>query len=149
RSRYEGLSSRRAPIAARSDKTRWRRLMVEYRPLEKLSPPNLVMFIPLTSTAGSGEASCQRLLGVVAEPWFEIAGFGEWFEARVCERREAPNLPMIGHDPTLKVDLLAPVSLSVTGPIGHTFDTDTDEPLFVSSSFIISPPEKVDLSWAM
>ena len=32
------------------------------------------------------------------------------------------------------------------GPVGHTFDTQSDDPLFVSSSFIIRPPEIKDCS---
>ncbi|MDZ4853231.1 MAG: hypothetical protein SGI77_28410 [Pirellulaceae bacterium] len=110
------------------------------------------------------------LLVVLDDAWFSYGGLAEALEAEISMAsdyyRDEPALepvvfrPEFGPDPTLtnrgwtKVDvgeaaegapdeLEAPskaLSMQIVGPIGHTFDTGAEAPLFNATSFILRPP---------
>lgn len=158
-------------------RTQWRRGLVRARPGDQPIPSPLVrIVVPLTASARrestDGRAAGRlSFLVVLNEAWYERYGFAEKFEVAVDVARD-PLLPTdeeapleIGPDPILTGKVLtertippglqggedsgAAAGLPVQGPIGYTFDTDTDAPLFVRSSFLVeadSGPE-VDLTW--
>ncbi|HEX8210822.1 MAG TPA: hypothetical protein VF584_11650 [Longimicrobium sp.] len=122
-------------------------------------------------------------LVVLNETWYDAYGFPEKLEASVEIARdpvtgETEGRLEMGADPILTHEGLdaarwdlrgfsmdapavdgvehAGAALKLRGPIGYTFDTDSDAPLFVHSSFVLEaepPPtlqgtgERLDLSW--
>ncbi len=110
------------------------------------------------------------LLVVLDDAWFSYGGLAEALEAEISMAsdywRENPGSepvvfrPEFGPDPTLtnrgwtKVDVgesaegdpddLEPpskaLSMQIVGPIGHTFDTGAEAPLYNATSFILRPP---------
>jgi hypothetical protein len=164
----------------------WRRGLARACPRagEPVSPPLVRIVVPLTDAAGpprsgDGGAPPSRLgfLVVLNETWYDAYGFPEKLEASVEIARdpvtgETEERLEMGPDPILtgegldstKWDLVgfggkangAGTALALHGPIGYTFDTDSDAPLFVHSSFVLEaepPPslegtgERLDLSW--
>ncbi len=149
-SRYYGLSGDyRNMVKSRHvvapHKTRWRRLLVPCRWAEALVPKPVVKFVvPLTEAAETKDSvpRTANLLVVLNEPWYSFGGLREKLEARVVvvetEGSNPKKLDELGPDPILSGKRWPEgkkVSLEMEQPIGHTFDTDADAPLFVASSF--------------
>ena len=114
------------------------------------------------------------LLLVMDEPWFEIGGLAETLEVAVSTKREPdPNKPVdyceLGPDvivssghfsdklvyedfspdkqnylTTTGTRIWQAVPPPLSGPAGHTFDTNFENPLFRSSSFILRAPDYQD-----
>jgi hypothetical protein len=156
--------------------TSWRRLFVPCRwparEVEAVPKPLVKLVVPLTEAGpGSGisarpgaqVARASDLLVVLNEPWFEKGGLAETLAVEIT-RAEATRdgVPAAGSEFEFGPDsILTGDSLGVAGfesnaplgPIGHSFDTNTDAPLFVASSFILPPPTlrdpeaEKDFSW--
>ena len=125
--------------------------------------PVIKMVIPLTEAPGESTGPrAADLLVVVDEPWFAVGGLAERLEASVVEVMQKKKKgekdvkwPEFGPDPIMSGSgwrdsdlelILSPPHF----PIGHTFDTDTSEPKFVASSFVLPVPtfkEHPDISW--
>jgi hypothetical protein len=111
------------------------------------------------------------LLAILSEPWFAVAGLAEDLKVEVQSvpplTQDAVSATLaggttatadrevileMGPDPilTLSACAVTPGKNKVwaekngpplVGPVGHTFDNSFEDPLFVSSSFIIRPPD--------
>ncbi|MCA9258653.1 MAG: hypothetical protein KDA61_05615, partial [Planctomycetales bacterium] len=122
------------------------------------------------SEADSRRATTPGLLVVLDDTWFSYGGLAEVLEAEISMASDyyrdntasepVAFRPEFGPDPTLtnrgwtKVDvgeaaegdpdeLHAPseaLSMQIVGPIGHTFDTGAEAPLYNATSFILRPP---------
>lgn len=145
-------------------RTQWRRQLRRCTWRDTVPPPNVKLVLPLTrpvdAAAGADTPRAADLLVVLDEPWGMMGGGAEYLdvEAVMISRRESGadspriGLPEYGPDPVVwqegmpahddtAVDRRLYVPLFARGPIGHTFDTDTATPLFVSSSFVVPPPQ--------
>ncbi|HKV11838.1 MAG TPA: hypothetical protein VJ725_27075 [Thermoanaerobaculia bacterium] len=161
--RYEGLGTLQpvtasAPVAVGSTvETPWRRLLHRCRWTEEVPKPKVKLAVPLTEgrTKDGGVAG---LLVVLNEAWHEIGGLAENLKVEIAEVTDpiGPIVrPQIGPDPILTGKgwegpaTAAEIKLEAQGPIGHTFDTGSSAPLFVSTSFLVPPPQVAerDLSW--
>lgn len=158
-SRYAGVLTGTGTIStldSRSLVKRWRRIFFKSR-RTVVPPPKVVQVIPLTEPAQSGGASHQPgLLAILAEPWFQLGGLAERMQATTAlttQRSGVKPIHEFGPDPTTTVtgcaveagkDLWNPSPGALIGPVGHTFDTELQDPLFVSSSFIVRPPDLTD-----
>lgn len=110
------------------------------------------------------------LLVVLDDAWFSYGGLAEALEAEISSASDyyrdntgtepVVSRPEFGPDPTLTnrgwtkgdvgeatvvdPDYLDPpskaLSMQIVGPIGHTFDTGAEAPLFNATSFILRPP---------
>ena len=128
---------------------KWKRFMLNCRWQEEVPKPQVKFVVPLTEAASAGEANKARLPGllvVLNEGWYEVAGLAETLVAEMQEA-DSPTggakLPEFGPDPILTGDAWTggAVKMNVSQPLGHTFDTDADAPLFVASSCLLSFPE--------
>lgn len=161
-SRYEGVdvggvTSNDSRAAAFPEA--WYRHVVLGRWEAEVPPPVVKLVVPLTRPIG--QDLTPPLLVVLDEQWGEVGGFGETITAEIVsvDRTNHPvveaalpvtSLPELGPDPILSVQRNPAVVVpqAPIGPIGYTFDTDTDAPLFVKSSFLLPPPTGMgDLSW--
>jgi hypothetical protein len=151
-----------------STASRWKRLFVPCRWAEKIPPPKVTVVLPLTEAVVSASDSDKNrnrpgLLVVLSEPWYGIGGLAEELQIDVAlsEKTHAdvatPNktqsqtdvqLYEYGHDPARETSSCQPLAarfwepaLALDGPVGHTFDLSFENPLFVSSSFVIRPPD--------
>lgn len=162
-SRYEGLLSsgysvesrvvRAAPASGGTTPEQWRRLLPLCRRTQTAPKPAVRLIIPLTRT-GKGEQT-PGLLVVINEAWYDWAGLAEKLEVQITSVQ----------DPTTKADYLQagpdpivhnPVYTSASnplnfepnpvpyGPIGFTFDSNTDAQLFSTTSFIVLAPRVMD-----
>lgn len=136
---------------------KWRRALRPGRWDTAVAHPAIKIVVPLTQPFESQERGTHAsdLLVVLNEEWGTVAGLAESLEVFVDSverdysvggqtvwktREESSRDVMVSGKP-----LLAPVgSLAVIGPLGHTFDTDSREPLFVASSFIVQAPAGVE-----
>ncbi len=127
----------------------WKRFMLNCRWQEEVPKPQVKFVVPLTEAASAGDASKARLPGllvVLNEGWYEVGGLAETLVAEMQEA-DSPTggakLPEFGPDPILTGDAWTggTVKMDVSQPLGHTFDTDADAPLFVASSCLLSFPE--------
>ena len=136
---------------------------------EENTRPLLKFIVPLTET--SPDQAGPRLLAVFQETFFEIGGLAERLNAEVMEatyeKDESPQEKYLefGPDPIIskkgrgaifqkKETTKNKIVVDVEGPIGHTFDTDTDAPAFDASSFLLqlrpADGDKIsDFSWHM
>jgi hypothetical protein len=123
------------------------------------------LIIPLTRTV-PGEQT-PGLLVVVNEAWYEWAGLAEKLEVQITSVQDPTTkveLLQAGPDPIVNNPAYSKASLPPAlepnpvpiGPIGFTFDTNTDAPLFSAISFIVPAPSlanpngsttPVELSW--
>ncbi|MBL8189605.1 MAG: hypothetical protein JNK38_16460 [Acidobacteria bacterium] len=162
-SRYQGLltnnfpefvdSSRHAlpsvPESSTSPVDRWKRHLLDCRWQDEVPKPQVKFVVPLTESASAGSATNARMPGllvVLNETWYEVGGLAEKLVAelqQVSNPFENKEIPQFGPDPILTGDSWSgdPVKLDVSQPIGHTFDTDTEAPLFVASSCVLSLPD--------
>lgn len=165
RSRYAGIINK-SVTALFVDKTdpqnhtvtQWKRGLIRSR-VEEVKKPKVKMIIPLTEA--EKDEKTPGLLVVLNEPWFDVGGLAEQLRIEVVKAVEpetapgpdAKTFPEVGTDPIVTKDPLAGVPAFKTAlrPIGFTFDTDAEAPLFVRSSFLIVPPtldnRVSDLSW--
>ncbi|HKV42735.1 MAG TPA: hypothetical protein VJX67_26280, partial [Blastocatellia bacterium] len=163
-SRYEGVIGSGKPSSTLDSALfleRWRRIFIKSRRSGSIPTPKVVHVLPLTEPARPPDSAAEHqpgLLAIVAEPWFQIGGLAERMEvdtAVTAKRLKEPQLlPLreFGPDPISTADACAVDSkknlwsdrAGLIGPVGHTFDTQSDDPLFVSSSFIIRPPDIKD-----
>jgi hypothetical protein len=134
--------------------TEWKRHLVKCRRTERLQQPALRGVLPLTESGNRCEQSTPGVLVVLNEPWFEVAGLAERFEAEVMDATlvddaalglKADQLPEVGPDPIITARPAPTVTgcnvrVEPIGPIGHTFDATGARPLFGSTSFIIPAP---------
>lgn len=176
-SRYDGLGVPKRSVRAEhlvegKVKTPWRRLVHLCRWTEEVPRPRVKLVVPLTEARdrdlppGAAPATpcglpakaggAAGLLVVLNEPWYEIGGLAEDLRIDLDSvedpTQEGRELPQIGPDPILTgAPWRGPQKLDfrLDGPIGHTFDTDSSAPLFISTSFVVPAPAlaDVDLSW--
>ncbi|HQR32241.1 MAG TPA: hypothetical protein PLK30_05860 [Blastocatellia bacterium] len=146
-------SSRNATSPGTTDpqnpRDNWKRYLVNCRWQEEVPKPQVKFVVPLTEAASTTEANKARLPGllvVLNESWYEVGGLAETLVAEMQEA-DSPTggakLPEFGPDPILTGDAWTggKVKMNVSQPLGHTFDTDADAPLFVASSCLLSFPE--------
>jgi hypothetical protein len=158
-SRYEGIfdrsiDSRTAGANAASEAGEsWQRIVLRSRFKGDLPPPFLKLVVPLTDGCRP-PGRTPGVLIVLNEAWFQHGGLAEDFETDLIttwwpDASDMTQLFEFGPDPILSAEAVAAgttVALPrAVGPIGYTFDTDTSAPLFVHSSFIVYPPETVQL----
>jgi hypothetical protein len=166
-SRYEGWLKRRASLDSRFRQQMpkqdvpaelWQRLVVKCRQATPPAPPTVKLIVPLTQTRDAKVDETPGWLVVLEEPWQQYAGLAEAFEASVERVRNfskndkgeinPPEFVEVGPDPleSLKAPAVlatgAPdVKILPVGPIGFTFDTDTEAPLMVRAAFFLPAPE--------
>lgn len=158
-------------------KTPWRRLIHLCRWVDEVPKPRVKLVVPLTealaarnrdTAATPAPPPCALpvkshgaagLLVVLNEPWYEIGGLAEELRVELAKVQDPhtghENRPEIGPDPILTgapwkgPGTVENIPFQADEPIGHTFDTDSGAPLFVSTSFVLRPPslKDVDLSW--
>jgi hypothetical protein len=138
--------------------TQWKRGLILSRP-DEVKKPKVKLVVPLTE-ADAGQKT-PGLLVVLNEPWFDVGGLAEQLRievARAVEPKDPPgpnatSFPEVGTDPIVTEKGLdgAPELQTALRPVGFTFDTDAEAPLFVRSSFLVDPPKLdgnvSDLSW--
>ncbi len=120
----------------------WRRALRPGRRTQPVDPPLVKLTLPLTR-AVSKASNTADLLVVLNEQWGLRGGMAETLECVVepVTRKLAAGQETrseFGHDPIVSgvsADNLD--SLPTLGPLGHTFDTDTREPLFAATSFVV------------
>lgn len=92
KSRYAGLIPNRResevapPVDGAQLQDLWRRAFVPAVPPPELKPPSVRLVLPLTESANTGEGNTQQpppLLVVLDDPWYDIGGLAEAFEAAV------------------------------------------------------------------
>lgn len=131
---------------------RWKRYLVNCRRLGEVPKPQIKFIVPLTEaasvSAASADAQLPGLLVVLNETWYEVGGLAEKLVAELREvtfendSHQNETIPEFGPDPILTGEHWTggTVALEVSQPIGHTFDTDAEAPLFVASSCVLSLP---------
>lgn len=180
-SRYEGLMRAGSILESLQDNVnkveRWKRLPISCRWNREVPRPGVKLILPLTqawsdqtiknsdagqAAPGANKSYTPGLLVVLDEPWFQdsLGGLAERLEGEIV-RVSRPDQPedlryQFGPDPILNM-VEEPFSDSVitlpelVGPMGYTFDTDTEAPLFIKTSFVQPPPQidgaDQDLSW--
>jgi hypothetical protein len=158
-SRYAGILNSGYSAEARQDPDApaWRSCFVPCRKFVNIKPLDVKLILPLTRKAS--DEQLPGLMVLLRGPWFQEGGLGELIEAEV---QSAPDPDyaddakpttfyyQYGPDPILNSTLsVAPLVVGqddvqlrrLTGPVGHTFDVGSDDPLFVNTSFLLSPPE--------
>jgi hypothetical protein len=154
-SRYAGILRNNAFVDATGPESEiWKSCLIPCRKVVNVKPPDLKLILPLTQSQ-PGESS-PGLLVLLRGPWFQEGGLGEAIEAvvdSVANPEEAASTTyyfQYGIDPILatKENKGAPLDRSkaniefknIIGPIGHTFDVNSDDPLFVNTSFLLPAP---------
>ena len=165
-SRYRGLLTNNSPefmdssrdalptIPRLNPRDRWKRHLMNCRWQDEVPKPQVKFIVPLTESAsatGSSKAQLPGLLVVLNETWYEVGGLAETLVAemqRVANPEagkpgEPLSYPEFGPDPILTGDAWSGgnMTMNVSQPLGHTFDTDSDAPLFVASSCVLSLPD--------
>jgi hypothetical protein len=147
------------PKGSKSDqnKTLWDTLIVRDRETGRTPKrPALLLLLPLTETIMS-DTAVPPLLAIFSEPMFANNHIGDGIEAALEYARypladgRQRYWPEIGPDPTLTSDPQPadphsgePVAIRLDGPIGYTFDFETEAPKFGRSGFLITPATPVD-----
>lgn len=168
-SRYEGLLRRGASVDSRtptpdSDPEKWRRVLPLCRRDRPAPKPIVRLIIPLTQTPAN--ATTPGLMVVLDDMWYEWGGLAEQFEVAIDtvtppDDAAGAAVQEIGPDPIwARTDIAAPFKvneseMSPIGPVGFTFDINTNAPLFGRTSFVIPAPTQAtngtqtvkDLSW--
>lgn len=176
-SRYKPLILQNSYVRGKDgDGNVWRNLYIPSRKLSQIKPPNVKLILPLTRNPDD-QYSGPGILVMLRGPWFQECGLGERLEAQVLLREAPGDDPndtktpktfyyQYGPDPILsnpdatKVDPVHPGQetsgwkdqrTTIAGPIGHTFDTVSNDQLFVNTSFVLNYPvigNHVWTSWA-
>lgn len=172
-SRYDVLYPSRVRGRNDADMT-WHRGLLKARRAERPTRPSVKLVVPLTQAMPRGADTTSRsladLLVIVDEKWgldggvlaerLEVDTAVATGEYRHGGAIHAVSLPELGGDPILDDRQIAaggnmigdlPV-LPISGPIGHTFDTDSSAPLFVGTSFVVHAPRNLRTpieSWSM
>jgi hypothetical protein len=143
----------------------WRRLLTPCRFDRDVPRPPVRFITPLTqSEEDQAVGGVPGLLVVLDDAWYAYGGLAEALEAEIVEVSDywdtaggsAPvKRPEFSPSPThtgrawIKRDVgegaddsppTRALPMELVGPIGHTFDTDADSPLFNASSFVLRPP---------
>ncbi len=147
----------------------WRRLFVPCRREQTLPRPAVRFIVPLTeSEEDSAKGGVPGLLVVLDDSWFAVGGLAETLQSEIVQTndywetrfpagdKEPIVRPEFGPDPAETAagwtrgamgETQNPsgvpdksLAMDLVGPIGHTFDTDADAPLYGASSFILRPP---------
>ncbi len=174
-SRYRKLFGTPAVEAKEArTKTKWRRALMPARLPEdgRLDAPGLRVVLPTTvGPEGDQSTGAASLLVLLEEPWYDRFGLHEELQGEIVLYRDpATNKPGEQAEAALDPILFtAPFPgstsaqggkrwanqtdrLKITGPIGLSFDTDTDARLFTGTAFLVDviPPEEdadMDLGW--
>jgi hypothetical protein len=170
-SRYKPLLLQNSYRRGREvDGNLWRNLYVPSRKLTQIKSPDVKLVLPLTRNADD-PTSGPGLLVMVRGPWFRECGLGERLEAQIVLREAPEDAPdahpkiyyyQYGPDPILTnpgATKLGSVSenqaktgwgdetKTITGPVGHTFDTVSSGQLFVNTSFVLKYPDVGANGW--
>jgi hypothetical protein len=159
-SRYEGVLAFGRSVDARVPEKladpmtkvpeKWRRFVRRCGFGGEVPPPSVRFTIPLTSTLGEDDLS-PGVLVVLDDGAYDdhVAGLAEMVEADIS-RVNLPDLSgrqvaELGPDPIIglaeeELTLEDIAQRRLTGPLGYTFDTNTDAPLFTSASYVWRPP---------
>lgn len=156
----QSLLALETPVPDKSPQkfTTWKRFYIPCRWTDQVPKPAIKFVLPLTH----GEDSAVRAAGfvvVVSEEWYQVGGLSERLHMEVCmtentrKKYPTPVEPKpkdmryeAGEDPIMYGRSIS-VNDVVTKqgePLGCTFDTDTDAPLFVNTAVYFDPPE---LAW--
>lgn len=141
--------------AGRDFKMQWRRAYRAGRWENPVPAPAVKIVVPLTRPYDEDDNSQNHtgdLLVMLNEEWGMVGGLAESLEVTVhaVERRYTDKLSKTREESSYDVivsgrPLTDPIgALRTLGPLGHTFDTDSNEPLFVTASFIVRTPQKVE-----
>jgi hypothetical protein len=139
----------------------WKDLYVPSRKSSGLKPPDVKLALPLTRNSDDPDAGPGILL-LIRGPWFQDCGLGETLEARIAMVQDPSQGPdattrtfyfQYGPDPLLQsaqnVKLISRDKWdnstaegfgTITGPVGHTFDTVSSGQLFLNTSFVLNYP---------
>lgn len=151
------------------DGSLWRNLYIPSRKLSQIKAPNVKLVLPLTRNAVAPQNG-PGILVMIRGPWFQECGLGERLEARIMLVETPEENPssttsktvyyQYGSDPILKNPVKLPSVLqdkaqsgwdsessTITGPVGHTFDTVSSGQLFLNTSFVLNYPTIGKLSW--
>lgn len=126
--------------------------------------PAIKYILPLTGASDALQPAASSVLVVVQGPWFAIAGLAEDISVRIvnADKQDHPKeVPEAGPDPIYYQSSQQPLPSSFDpypspftppndngskllfhGPVGHTFDTSDTNPLWVTSSFVLDPPQE-------
>jgi len=143
--------------------TEWLRCVRPAEPSEPVARPHVSFVIPLTDTESAGDKRLSDILAVTNERWGLAGGPAEILDASVeiAQRSIPPTnyaLPEFGPDPLLFAleppydekdpkrigNGLRYLPVTAIGPIGHTFDSGADAPMFVNSSFVVPAPDATE-----
>jgi hypothetical protein len=130
--------------------------------------PAIKFIVPLTEATDNSQPTQASVLIVVQGPWYAIAGLAEDICVHVTNSDPIPDpehpgktliFPEAGPDPIwfdkARGDLPTeyqryssvythdPENSGFHGPVGHTFDSFDDDPLWVNCSFVLDPPKPV------
>jgi hypothetical protein len=153
---------------AAADNRLWKDLYIPSRKITGLKAPNLKMALPLTRNSYASQPSPgdpgPGILVLLRGPWFEACGLGEGLDVRVTVVEAPEDDPsragaartfyyQYGPDPILTPLPAAALQKgstgmmssgwtqqTINGPVGHTFDTVTDDQRFINTSFILDYP---------
>jgi hypothetical protein len=155
-SRYEGLLAKGARVDTRGEHDAWLRSLVPAAVSREVPSPAVRLIIPLTASGSDASGSAAGLLVILDEEWFAESGrrggVAESLEAEIVE----VDLPdrsgrrrQLGKDPIIDTTPVATRAWTIeprplVGPVGFTFDTEGDAPLFAHTSFVVEPPRVTD-----
>lgn len=161
-SRYRGLTERRWTAQREVDEhvDHWKRFLAGCRIPDggSVAKPLIKLILPLTEGPADNPAT-PGLLVVLNEPWYGVGGLAEQLEAQLVTAASGVHPektePEAGPDAILTAEtdpgFATNQPWNVRGPLGHTFDTDTEAPLLRASSFFVAPPgtdATKDPAWA-
>ncbi|CAN7463778.1 hypothetical protein [Paraburkholderia hospita] len=124
----------------------WRRAFRPAANVAEVPTPLIRLVVPLTASYDSPTAASADLLVVLDEELDTSSQLLTYIEAIVepvyrsasTEAPEAWGL-QTGHDPIVSgdADTSTRLAMPCVGPIGHSFDTDSREPLFTAASYLL------------
>lgn len=151
--------------------TPWYRMLRPAAYPAEIPKPGIKALLPLTRSLYEGDSPSPvaGVLAIVDGAWFELSGLGDWMLggveiARRTKFRESgstisASAVEMGPDPLVRAyglgsqppskrvsptnskELRGVAPVSITGPLGHTFDTGTATGLYLNSSFVVRPPD--------
>lgn len=138
--------------------TIWKRFYSPYSGgTEPIARPAVKFILPLTESRGSS-VPATGFLAICSEEWYQVGGLGERLVMEICKTdgsesdpKNDPILLEAGADPILtgeanpirgaKDQAAGAGSNYLMGtPLGCTFDSDTDAPLFVNTAVYFNAP---------
>lgn len=155
-SAYVAEQSWAIPDGDQPAKDRWKRAFRPGADVPQVPRPAVRLVVPLTRSLDREHGTGADLLVVLNEelettsPLLTRLEAGIEVVTRTWADGTTRSLLEFGPDPILSGDAQAGtfVGLSCIGPLGHTFDTDTREPYFVGTSYLVRSSQVLQ-AWEM